>query len=80
MSYDKRDRDWDRGDRDQSRARLSAALEGVTTIDYKDHELLRKFMTESGKIIPRRVSGATTQQQRQITRAIRQARTMGLLP
>jgi len=79
MSNDKRDRDWG-GDRDNSRARLGASLEGVTSIDYKDHELLRKFMTENGKIIPRRMTGASTQQQRQITRAIRQARTMGLLP
>ena len=55
-------------------------LEGVTEIDYKDHELLRKFMTDRGKIMPRRLTGATAQQQRQITRAIRRAREMGLLP
>jgi small subunit ribosomal protein S18 len=55
-------------------------LEGVTDIDYKDHELLRKFMTDRGKIMPRRLTGASAQQQRQITRAIRRAREMGLLP
>lgn len=55
-------------------------LEGVTEIDYKDHELLRKFMTDRGKIMPRRLTGITAKQQRQITRAIRRARVMGLLP
>jgi small subunit ribosomal protein S18 len=55
-------------------------LEGVDNIDYKDHELLRKFMSESGKIIPRRLTGASAGQQRQIQTAIRRARVMGLLP
>ena len=54
-------------------------LEGVTEIDYKDAELLKKFMSENGKIIPRRLTGASAQQQRQITRAIRRARVMGLV-
>ena len=55
-------------------------LEGVTVIDYKDHELLRKFMTERGKVMPRRLTGATAKQQRQLRRAVRRARVMGLLP
>lgn len=55
-------------------------LEGVTVIDYKDNELLRKFMTERGKIMPRRLTGTSSQQQRQIKRAIGRARVMGLLP
>lgn len=55
-------------------------LEGVKTIDYKDHELLRKFMTERGKIMPRRTTGISAKQQRQIKSAIRRARVMGLLP
>lgn len=54
-------------------------LEGVTEIDYKDAELLRKFMTERGKILPRRYNGVTSKQQREVKRAIRQARVMGLL-
>jgi small subunit ribosomal protein S18 len=54
-------------------------LEGVTEIDYKDAELLRKFMTERGKILLRRYTGVTSKQQRQVKRAIRQARVMGLL-
>ena len=55
-------------------------LEDVNHIDYKDAELLRKFMTERGKILPARTTGATAVQQRQIKRAIRRARVMGLLP
>ncbi|MFH0908809.1 MAG: 30S ribosomal protein S18 [bacterium] len=55
-------------------------LEGVKTFDYKDSELLRKFMTERGKVTPRRITGTSAKQQRQITRAIRRARVMGLLP
>jgi len=54
-------------------------LEGVTVIDYKDAELLRKFMTERGKILPKRYTGVTSKQQREVKRAIRQARVMGLL-
>jgi len=54
-------------------------LEGVTEIDYKDAELLRKFMTERGKILPKRYTGVTSKQQREVKRAIRQARVMGLL-
>ena len=55
-------------------------LEGVKIIDYKDSELLRKFMTERGKIIPRRITGTSAKQQRQVKAAIRRARVMGLLP
>ncbi len=54
-------------------------LEGIRRIDYKDAELLKKFMTEHGKIMPSRITGTTTQQQRQLTRAIRRARIMGLV-
>ena len=55
-------------------------LEGVKDIDYKDHELLSKFMSERGKITPGRILGTSAKQQRQIKRAIRRARVMGLLP
>ena len=54
-------------------------LEGVTEIDYKDAELLRKFMTERGKILSRRYTGVSSKQQREVKRAIRQARVMGLV-
>lgn len=55
-------------------------LEGVTEINYKDSELLKKFMTERGKITPQRITGTSAKQQRQIKRAIRRSRVMGLLP
>jgi small subunit ribosomal protein S18 len=49
-------------------------------IDYKDIELLKLFITEQGKILPRRATGVTVQQQRKITKAIKQARMLALLP
>ncbi len=61
-------------------ARAPKRLEGVEQIDYKDAELLRRFMTERGKIMPRRTTYASAKQQRQIRAAIRRARVMGLLP
>lgn len=49
-------------------------------IDYKDVDLLRKFVTERGKILPRRITGLTAKQQRQLTKSIKQARILALLP
>ena len=60
--------------------RKSRHLEGVKEIDARDYELLRKFMTEHGKIMPSRFTGANPKQQRQLAKAIRRARVMGILP
>ena len=49
-------------------------------IDYKDDRLLHRFMTEEGKIIPRRISGTCAQHQRQLVKAIKRARHMAILP
>ena len=49
-------------------------------VDYKDVETLKKYITERGKILPRRVTGACTMHQRAITKAIKRARTVALLP
>ncbi|ACK71498.1 ribosomal protein S18 [Gloeothece citriformis PCC 7424] len=49
-------------------------------INYKDIELLRKFITERGKILPRRITGLTAKQQRDLTTAVKQARILALLP
>mgnify|MGYP000259179453 CR=1 FL=1 len=52
----------------------------VDVIDYKDIELLRKFITESGKIVPSRITGTKAKFQRQLASAIKLARLVGLLP
>jgi small subunit ribosomal protein S18 len=52
----------------------------VTYVDYKDTALLRTFISDRGKIRSRRVTGITPQQQRMVTRAIKNAREMALLP
>lgn len=49
-------------------------------IDYKDVDLLRKFITERGKILPRRITGLTAKQQRRLTVAVKRARILALLP
>jgi len=55
-------------------------LEVVKKIDYKDIDLLKLFITDQGKILPRRATGVTVQQQRQIAKAIKRARILSLLP
>ena len=49
-------------------------------IDYKDVDLLKKFITERGKILPRRLTGLTAKQQRDLTTAVKRARIVALLP
>ena len=49
-------------------------------INYKDIDLLKLFITEQGKILPRRATGVTVQQQRQLAKAIKRARVLSLLP
>ena len=49
-------------------------------INYKNIDLLKRYITETGKIVPGRVSGVTSSKQRKITRAIKVARYMALLP
>ncbi len=61
------------------RRRLSP-IKPSDPIDYKDVDLLRKFVTERGKILPRRITGLTAQQQRDLTSAIKRARILALLP
>ncbi|HHQ1080642.1 TPA: 30S ribosomal protein S18 [Listeria innocua] len=53
---------------------------GITHIDYKDVELLKKFVSERGKILPRRVTGTSAKYQRKLTVAIKRSRQMALLP
>jgi small subunit ribosomal protein S18 len=53
---------------------------GITYIDYKDTDLLRKFLSDRGKIRSRRVTRVSARQQRQLARAVKNAREMALLP
>lgn len=52
----------------------------ITFIDYKDTDLLRKFISERGKILPRRVTGTSAKFQRMLTVAIKRSRQVALLP
>lgn len=55
-------------------------VDRVEYIDYKDVAMLKHYVTERGKIIPRRITGATARHQRMLTRAIKLARQIALLP
>ncbi len=54
--------------------------EGVTEIDYKDLEVLKGYITETGKIVPSRITGTKARYQRQLATAIKRARYVALLP
>ena len=54
--------------------------EKTERIDYKDVETLKKYVTERGKILPRRITGTCTMHQREVTKAIKVARTVALMP
>jgi small subunit ribosomal protein S18 len=60
--------------------RKNSPLKVSEIIDYKDVELLSKFLNEQGKILPRRITGLTTKQQTKITKAVKRARILSLLP
>ncbi len=52
----------------------------IEVVDYKDDQLLARFITERGKIVPSRITGTCAPHQRQLTRAIKRARFLALLP
>lgn len=54
--------------------------EGVQEIDYKDLEVLKQYITETGKIVPSRITGTKAKYQRQLATAIKRARYLALLP
>ena len=53
---------------------------GITEIDYKDVKLLRRFINDQGKIMPRRVTGTSAKLLRKVVRAIKRSRTIALMP
>ena len=54
--------------------------DGIDNVDYKDLELLKGYISESGKIVPARITGTKAKYQRQLTRAIKRARCLALMP
>jgi small subunit ribosomal protein S18 len=73
----------ERGGGSQRRSRGKACrfcADADLQIDYKEARLLRSFITERGKIVPRRISGNCAKHQRQIATAIKRARVIALLP
>ena len=54
--------------------------EGITEIDYKDLNLLKQYITETGKIVPSRITGTEAKYQRQLATAVKHARFLALLP
>lgn len=55
-------------------------LSKITYVDYKNVDLLKRFLNEQGMLMPRRVSGVSADFQRQLTRAVKRARHLALLP
>lgn len=64
----------------KKRKRCPFSQAGFKEIDYKDIETLSKFITERGKILPRRITGVSAYFQRRLSQAIKRARHMALLP
>lgn len=58
----------------------ASGIGNIEYIDYKDTDLLLRYINEQGKILPRRITGTTAKQQRQLTRAIKRARHLALIP
>lgn len=67
-------------DRKPKRKVCSFCVERLDDIDYKDTMRLRKFVSERGKIVPRRISGTCARHQRALTSAVKRARVIALLP
>ena len=60
--------------------RRRRVIDDTTSVDWKNAEWLRRFMSENGRILPRRMTGNSPHRQREIARAIKRARHMALLP
>jgi len=62
------------------RKKMSRFTDGASEIDYKDVNLLKNYISETGKIVPCRITGIQARAQRQLAKAIKHARFLGLLP
>lgn len=67
-------------DRRKKRRQCNFCADKVEEIDYKDVNQLRRYVTERGKILPRRITGNCAAHQRQLTSAVKRARVVALLP
>ncbi len=68
-----------RGDRDRRKV-CKLCLDKIRHVDYKDEKLLRRFVTDRGKIVSRRISGTCSRHQIQLSRAIKRARILAMVP
>lgn len=81
MAFDKSEGREFRPHNRKSRKKVCAfCTDKVSSIDYKDVNKLRRYLSDRGKIVPRRVTGTCARHQRQITVAIKRARHLALLP
>lgn len=82
MAYDRNDREprERRGGRKGRKKVCSFCVDRIHNIDYKDVPRLRRYLSERGKIIPRRVTGTCARHQRQLTLSIKRARHIAFLP
>ncbi len=78
------DRDGGRGFRPRGRSHFRKKVDKIKVhnlvVDYKRPDVLRRFLTESGKILPRRITGTSAKNQRKLVQEIKRARFLGLLP
>ena len=66
--------------KDKKKKNCGLCMDKVTEIDYKDAAKLRRYLTEAGKIIPRRITGNCAAHQRMIVKAIKRAREASIIP
>lgn len=80
MAREKREKREKSGARAPKKKYCKLCFEKVTFVDYKDDRKLQRFVTDRGKIVPRRISGSCARHQAQIMRAVKRARILALLP
>ena len=66
--------------RERRRKQCRFTQDGIEIVDYKDIERIKRYVTERGKIVPRRITGTSAYHQRSLTTAVKRARYLALLP
>ncbi|GHV12319.1 30S ribosomal protein S18 [Fibrobacterales bacterium] len=80
MTFEDKKNERNRGDRVPRKKNCWFHENKTEFIDYKDESMLRKFLSERGKILPRRISGTCAKHQRELVEAIKRARQVALIP